>query len=137
MNTNLENYFAPFAERLDKFISIHNLEVVKYKHGMSLWNLFFQHPKGGCGKIDVGTDGEQVLIMQWWTLDDYEALARRSKSKPWQTIKNPHECLEDKLIEAIKEVMEWDEKDLEPKGGIAPGPWQNPDQRHQYPIPIL
>jgi hypothetical protein len=135
MADNPDTCFKLFARRLDKFASKYNLQVEKYRHGMAVWNLFFQHPLGGCGRVDVGVNGEEVHLLQWWTVDDYERLRRKSKSTRWEKLCNPADCLEEKLLESISEILAWQLSELKDLGGIAPGPWCNdPAKRPRYPV---
>lgn len=135
MAGNPDTYFKPFASRLDRFVLQHNLKVEKYRHGMARWNLFFQHPLGGCGRIDVGTDGQVVSLIKWWILDDYELLRRKSRSMPPYRIANPVDCLEERLSEAIKDVLTWSLNELEDQGEISPGPWRDDSAaRPTYPV---
>ena len=48
-----DEFFAPFADELGQFATLHNLALEVYPREWPCWNFCFRHPKGGIGSIDV------------------------------------------------------------------------------------
>jgi hypothetical protein len=128
----LEAFFGPIAEVLTDFSRRHNLELQKYYHQASSWDLTFRHPQGGVGKIDVcrytdetillndlrslalggkidaysHTDAKVFLASIWW-YDDHDKLTRFIKHVKHEPISRDAQLLLEALESSLKLILSW------------------------------
>ena len=76
----LEEFFAPIAERIRVFATKNRLSIDRYYHQAPGWSLRFRHPEGGEAYVEIRRVDEKsfVLLQSWW-MDDSTANARSIK----------------------------------------------------------
>ncbi|HTQ99273.1 MAG TPA: hypothetical protein VMH83_04750 [Candidatus Acidoferrum sp.] len=131
--------FEPYATRLEQFASRHNLQIYKYKHDMPMWNFYFQNPLGGCGRIDIQINNKpEVWLLKYCDVYDCDQSIRLSKLSEPMLVINPLNRIEEVILEAIRDVLDWKLSDLGFNGKFPlPEAWKTSQGRPKYPKPVL
>ncbi|OHB56740.1 MAG: hypothetical protein A2Y07_11745 [Planctomycetes bacterium GWF2_50_10] len=110
----VEQFFLKIASVLRSFAEVHNLHIEKYPKNGPQWSFIFRHPLGGLGKVDVRMkDDTRINIYTLWWKDDYDRQARDSVGMDNGSIGLDPEPLRCALENALKQVLEWQVKDLD------------------------
>ncbi|MHC4069727.1 MAG: hypothetical protein ACYS18_10845 [Planctomycetota bacterium] len=105
----LEKFFSKISDTLYKFAGSRNLQIEKYYHQLPSWWFKFRHPKGGEAYLEVRRiNDEEVMLIQAWWYDDYDASTRSSKHPDPKTCELSNIDLMKLLNEKLDEMLSWE-----------------------------
>jgi hypothetical protein len=128
------SFFADVGPRLEGFADDHNVKVEKWFKDVALWALTFRHPAGGAAHIVIGPveDGPEAHHHATWWVDDYDSETRRLASGQGRRVGSGWPVLEDALLEEIRRVLKWTERDLTQESKMQKGMWHTYISREQF-----
>jgi hypothetical protein len=106
--TQWDQFFMRFSWAFLNFAAAHHLRVDKYWHDFPSWRFSFKHPKGGLACIEVFKEGEnQVSVLAYWWLDDYEQGTRSSRKHESETFDVESMDMAGLLNESLNTLLSW------------------------------
>jgi hypothetical protein len=107
----LNLFFSRIEPTITAMAKDHNLEISKYYHEGSSWDLCFSHPKGGAAKIQIVKEdniNDRAAIFGCWWLDDYDSFSRSIKNLNKHIVSVAPEQLRQVLEESLTEILSWE-----------------------------
>jgi len=104
----IEAFFAPLADEIQRFAKSHNLKIDRYYHQWPDWSLRFTHPAGGDATTDIRRmSGKSFVLCQLWWIDDYDAATRSTRRGESPEYLVDEASLGDLLRHALAEMLTW------------------------------
>jgi hypothetical protein len=103
-----ERFFVPLAATIQRFAARRNLALNRYSHESPSWDLSFEHPAGGFGRLSLAkspTDTLEISAVVW--IDDYDSFTRRLRKLVPKEVANDEASLTARLDSTIDEVLAW------------------------------